>query len=198
MFNDQQGINPMNQPYQAPEASLGAGSEETYQPKLFQTSGRLGRARYFVYVMALTMITYFAMGLVMAVGFGSASPGSGPGGLFIGLMLLVMAPVGIFTTVMSIIYGIRRLNDLNMSGWMILLMFVPIANFVIAIMLLFVPGSKVANKYGPKPAPNGNGLIVALVVLLLLFVGGFVGMGAMVGSMSQGMNSPGMYQMDGY
>ena len=45
---------------------------------------------------------------------------------------------------------------------------------------------------------GGNGVIVALVVLLLLFVGGFVGMGAMVGSMSQGMNSPGMYQMDGY
>ena len=188
----------MNQPYQAPEASLGAGSEETYQPKLFQTSGRLGRARYFVYVMALTMITYLAMALVMGVGFGSASQGGSPGALFFGLMLLVMMPVGIFTTVMSIIYGIRRLNDMNMSGWMILLLFLPIANLVIAIMLLFVPGTKVANNYGPKPVPNSNGVIAALVVLLLLFVGGFVGMFTMVASMDQTMSNPGMYQMDGY
>ncbi|MCU5787156.1 DUF805 domain-containing protein [Alloalcanivorax marinus] len=180
----------MNQPYQSPEADLGTAAVETYQPRMFQTAGRLGRARYFVYVMALTMILYVAMGLAMAAGLGVDPSG---GGAMMILMMLVVAVVGIFMTVMSIIYGIRRLNDVNMSGWLILLMFVPIANFVIAIMLLFVPGSKGANNYGPKPAPNSTGVIVALVVLLVLFLGGFVGLGALMGSMSAGMD-PAMYQ----
>ncbi|GAA5136588.1 DUF805 domain-containing protein [Alloalcanivorax gelatiniphagus] len=179
----------MNQPYQSPEADLGTAAVETYQPRMFQTTGRLGRARYFVYVMVFTMILYAIMGLAMAAGF-SVDPS---GGTMMIPMILVVAVLSIFLAVMSIIYGIRRLNDMNMSGWLILLIFVPIANFVIAIMLLFVPGSKGANNYGPKPAPNGSGVIIALVVLLVLFVGGFIGMGAMMGSMSGGMD-PSMYQ----
>ena len=60
---------------------------------------------------------------------------------------------------------------MNVSGWLILLMFVPLANLFMALVMLFVPGSKGENKYGAVPAPNGGGLIAALVIMLLVMVG---------------------------
>jgi hypothetical protein len=70
---------------------------------------------------------------------------------------------------------VRRLNDMTVSGWLILLMFVPLANFVMALAMLFVPGSDGDNRYGPAPTPNGGGLIAALVIMLLVMVG-WIGM----------------------
>ncbi|ASK34276.1 DUF805 domain-containing protein [Alloalcanivorax mobilis] len=158
----------MNQPYQAPNADLTQGGDNhtTYQPRIMQASGRLGRVRYVVYAMTISLLVYVAIGVVGAlVGMLSSEPG--PLIYVVGLLAMVG---GVFATVMSIIYGIRRLNDINASGWLILLLFVPIANFVIALILFFVPGSKGANKYGVKPTANSGGLIAALVVLLVLTV----------------------------
>lgn len=45
----------------------------------------------------------------------------------------------------------RRLHDLNKSGWLSLLVFVPLANAILGIILLFKPGSHEENKYGIPP-----------------------------------------------
>ena len=158
----------MNQPYQAPAADLAQEGDHhvTYQPRIMQTSGRLGRVRYVVYAMAISLAVYVALAVIGALAGVLFSESQA---LMIVVGLLALAG-GLFATVMSILYGIRRLNDINASGWLILLLFVPIANFVIALILFFVPGSKGANKYGVKPAANGGGLIVALVLLLVLTV----------------------------
>ncbi len=162
----------MNQPYASPASALEAGAESRYQPRLFQVQGRLGRVRYFVYVMAISLIVYAVM-TAMAVIFGLAGASTDPdsGGATLLVMMPLLGLCGLFAFVMSIIYGVRRFNDMNMSGWLILLMFVPLANFVIALMMLFVPGSKGGNKYGPAPTANGGGLIAALVIMLLVMVG---------------------------
>lgn len=160
----------MNQPYASPASALEADTGSCYQPRLFQVKGRLGRVRYFVYAMTITLIVYAVM-TVMGVIFALTGASGDPGGN--GVMLVMMPLLGLcglFAAVMSIIYGVRRLNDMNMSGWLILLMFVPLANVVIALMMLFVPGSKGDNKYGSAPAANGGGLIAALVIGLLVMV----------------------------
>lgn len=45
----------------------------------------------------------------------------------------------------------KRLHDLNKSGWLSLLVFVPLANAILGIVLLFKPGSREINSYGEPP-----------------------------------------------
>jgi len=46
---------------------------------------------------------------------------------------------------------IRRLHDLNMSGWWILLGFVPIISYFFPLYVALAGGTNGENKYGPKP-----------------------------------------------
>ena len=69
----------MNQPYAAPGSDLETGSERRYQPRLFQVKGRLGRVRYFVYALTITLIVYIVFAAVTAaaaVAGGAVEPDS--------------------------------------------------------------------------------------------------------------------------
>ena len=46
---------------------------------------------------------------------------------------------------------IRRLHDLNKTGWLALLMLVPVVNTIFSLYLLFAPGTVGANDYGADP-----------------------------------------------
>ncbi len=59
--------------------------------------------------------------------------------------LLVTA---VITTIYSIYIGVRRLHDINKSGWEILIAMIPLLGLVIALPMLFKKGTEVSNKYG--------------------------------------------------
>ena len=46
---------------------------------------------------------------------------------------------------------IKRLHDMNISGGIGILVFIPGANIIMAIVLLFIKGTNGANKYGNDP-----------------------------------------------
>ncbi|MCC6945822.1 MAG: DUF805 domain-containing protein, partial [Thermomicrobiales bacterium] len=48
--------------------------------------------------------------------------------------------------------GIKRLHDLNRSGWWMLAGFVPFMGLFLALGLLFISGSEENNHYGPPDA----------------------------------------------
>lgn len=163
----------MNQPYQAPAADVAAASDETYQPKFLSLSGRIGRMRYFVYGTGLTALFYLVMalvGVVAAIAVPSLADGGAAGPGVIGLGLIGIASF-IVILVMTWGYMVRRLNDINASGWLSLLMLVPIVNLVLGLVLLFKKGSEGGNDYGAKPVPNSGGVKGAFAVLLILLVG---------------------------
>ncbi len=84
------------------------------------------------------------------------------------------APLGGFATFMGFMYfafalaiflptlavTIRRMHDQNMSGWMYLIILIPIIGFVFAIYLIVkfcMRGTVGPNQYGPDPlGPNAN------------------------------------------
>lgn len=66
---------------------------------------------------------------------------------------------------------IQRAHDLNTSGWLSLILLIPLAGFVFFI----VPGSRGENRYGPRPPPSSNGVILLACTLPLLIVAGVLG-----------------------
>ncbi|MGB2248316.1 MAG: DUF805 domain-containing protein [Alcanivorax sediminis] len=164
----------MNQPYQAPGADVAVASNEAYQPKFLSLSGRIGRMRYFVYATGLTMLFYLVVGIAAAVLVPAFASG-GEGAMGIGAIVLSMIALAAFIGMLIMTWGymVRRLNDINASGWLSLLMLVPLVNFILGLILIFKKGTQGGNNYGAAPVNNSGGVKAAFAVLLLLMVGYF-------------------------
>ena len=99
--------------------------------KIFTTQGRINRQ------------TYLIMGLKLFV---LAFIGSLIGKW--GLPLVIVAAVG------NIMISIRRLHDLNRSGWFMLIFCIPYVDILFGLYLLFFKGTNGYNKYGSDPLIN--------------------------------------------
>ena len=155
-------------PYSAPEAELKHGQEELYTPRILSFSGRLGRLRYLAYGVGanflLTLVMMPLMGATAMMG------GSAEGMSAIGM--LALAVFYIATIVVAVMFGKRRLNDLNRSGWWMLLLIVPLANLLLAIYMLFFPGTDGENNWGPAPIANSLGVkILAWMLPVVMLLG---------------------------
>ena len=60
---------------------------------------------------------------------------------------IIAIPWFLFQAYLVIVVGIRRLHDLNQSGWYLLLAFVPLANVVMILYLLFAAGKVEGNRW---------------------------------------------------
>lgn len=105
---------------------------------LFSPKGRLGPLSYISYHIAVL----FAFVLISL--------------LFVKVLSFLIVPLIIVAIYTNYIIAIKRLHDLNLSGWYILFGFVPLISLILAIVLLFIPGNKKSNKYGPYDGAKKN------------------------------------------
>jgi len=142
-------------PYQAPAAAVADAGEQFGEVRLFAVSGRIGRARYIAYSIGLyVLLTAVAMA-----------------GAFLGTAgAVVMATAYLGMLVLMFMLTIQRSHDFNASGWMALLMLIPLVN----LLFLVVPGTDGENRFGLKTPPNTVGVLVAAWLLPLFFVVGIV------------------------
>ena len=78
------------------------------------------------------------------------------GGFFVFLASLLGDPgltiiVEIAAVAATAPIAVKRLHDLDKSGWYYLLVLVPLVNLILGLCLLFVPGTRGSNEYGPDP-----------------------------------------------
>ncbi|MDH5353091.1 MAG: DUF805 domain-containing protein [Gammaproteobacteria bacterium] len=154
-------------PYSAPDAALATANSDTYNPSIFSFSGRIGRLRYLAYSFGVSLIL---MGVMMPLVGVSAmmDPTAGMSGL----SLIAYIVLNIASIVITIMFGKRRLNDLNRSAWYLLLFIVPLVNLFFIIYIIFFSGTDGENKYGLQASPNTMGVkILALFMPVLFFVG---------------------------
>ena len=114
----------------------------------FSFDGRIRRIEYFLSGIVGGIVTWIAMLLGVGTFIFGASSGSAGGsvfGLLIGLAALVAS------VWFSLAQGVKRLHDLNKSGWLILLMFIPIVNAIFGLYMLFADGTVGPNQYGADP-----------------------------------------------
>ncbi len=142
-------------PYGAPAAALDNGQQTRYLPSVFSFSGRIGRVRYLAYSFGISMLVMilatFVTGMLAATGDGIVS--------MIAMAILVMSYVALI--LLSFGFARRRFNDLDRSGWWLLTFLIPLVNLLASIYLLFFPGSDGPNRFGPAPAPNTAGVLIA-------------------------------------
>lgn len=139
--------NATQSPYATPQAAVGEALPEYGELQYFTVQGRIGRVRYLGWSMGmiLAMIPLFIL-------FAAISAASQT----LGALVLIAACVGM--VVVSIFFGVQRLHDIGWSGWLWLLNFVPVVGSVMALLMLLVPGTLGANRYGPPPPPNSRGV----------------------------------------
>ena len=104
-------------------------------------SGRARRTEYWMFVL-FNMIFAFAAMVIDNI-LGTAVEGVGYG-LVYALYLLAMFVPGLAVTV-------RRLHDVGKSGWMYLILFIPIIGGIWFLVLMFTDGDSGTNEYGPSP-----------------------------------------------
>jgi uncharacterized membrane protein YhaH (DUF805 family) len=108
----------------------------------FRFEGRIGRLQYFGFGVIWWLIILVVVALT-SDGF-DAVAGPSAGSAFSSFVLMVIY----FIATLS--YGVRRLHDFDKSGWWYLVSFVPLVNFVMALILLFAAGTPGANGYGAR------------------------------------------------
>lgn len=136
-----QGEPPLWAPYYG--APLKAAVQRVFK-KYATFSGRASRAEYWWWALVNAIVTA-ALEVIAMVGMvGSTDPNTGystvtPGPLsIIGYILLVVWGLGII--IPSLALAVRRLHDVNMSGWMILLGLVPfVGGLIVLIFMLLAP-----------------------------------------------------------
>ncbi len=157
-------------PYNAPATDVAGVENQAYgEVKMLSASGRLGRVRYIGYSVALSLVAFalmFVVSLLAAVF---------PQELAAVALPLLFGIVAIGATVVSFMLGIQRLHDLDLSGWWVLVLLVPIVGALFALYLLLAPGTQGANRFGSMPPPNTTGVIIlALSLPVLVFLIGIL------------------------
>jgi type IV pilus assembly protein PilA len=72
--------------------------------------------------------------------------------------------------VLMVMLTIQRSHDFDTSGWLSLLMFVPLVNLI----FWFIPGSPGENRFGKRPPPNTVGVVLLACILPFVFVVGIL------------------------
>lgn len=104
-------------------------------------NGRARRKEYWMFT--LWNIIFALLAVLLDYSFGIVYPLVGYGPLYIAYALFVLVP-GIAVTV-------RRLHDIGKSGWMYLVAFIPIAGFILLLILFIKEGDQGNNAYGEDP-----------------------------------------------
>jgi uncharacterized membrane protein YhaH (DUF805 family) len=159
-----------NNPYQAPTADLDqtprfGGIDET---GVFSAKGRFGRLSYLAWSVVAGFATAFLIGVFAGIGILSGTELSPDNGI-VANAVLVLLYLG--STIVSILFSIRRLHDLNRSGWWLLLSLIPLVNILFFLVLILWPGSKDGNNFGPPRITRTWEKVVGLLLPIVMIIG---------------------------
>lgn len=100
----------------------------------FNVDGRARRTEYWMYLLVY-------LGVLIVAGILDAALGVG----------LIGALVALAHLIPSITVGVRRLHDIDRSGWWLLVALVPLIGWIIAIYWAVKEGDAGSNRYGANP-----------------------------------------------
>ena len=156
--------------YQAPGSDVVGAPGEFDNSSMFSPGGRAGRLRYFYYGMGVGILSSIITVILSYLG-ASLSGGSETVMGYTGIAAFI---INIIVMMFLIVFMIKRLHDLNWTGWLSLLYVIPLVNLIFAIILLFAPGNAGPNKYGPPPRPENNAAAIIIICFISIAVIGIL------------------------
>ena len=148
--------------------------------------GRFGRLSFIAWSAFLYFIFLFgsiALGLsidIVNISTHSLDPNwliSLQGLASIGVLVMVLAYV-----YFALVVTVRRLHDMNRSGWLILLFLLPVVNILLGLYLLLGSGTAGINNYGlPRETPVWEKILAWLMIIITVL--SFLASGSMVSYM---------------
>lgn len=131
--------------------------------KYAEFEGRARRSEYWMFFLFRALV-YLGITFVGAtlIGVSAAVSGGAPDGdisplasAVTGLVVLLFLGAVLVFFIPSLAVLVRRLHDVSMSGWLVLISFIPFGGFVLFIFTL-LDGTIGKNQYGPNPKePSG-------------------------------------------
>jgi uncharacterized membrane protein YhaH (DUF805 family) len=126
-------------------------------------SGRSRRKEYWMWLLFYLIVLAIATYLDILLGLGGNATGSQSGAgvsfnvnfgwLAILFMLAVLVP--------HLAVSVRRLHDLDKSGWWLLIGLIPLFGALYLLFLFTQPGTAGPNRFGPDPKGAGDGQVFA-------------------------------------
>ena len=114
----------------------------------FDFSGRARRKEYWYFTLFHTIMEVAGFALAAAAYNDNRTIGT----IFIGIAVLYY----LASLVPSISVTVRRLHDIDMSGWWYFVQFVPVIGGIWLLVLMCTDGTKGPNQYGPDPKALDN------------------------------------------
>lgn len=138
---------------------------------------RLGKERFLsIYSIYFLAIFILVMGIIaLEEFFQFAIEGYGAFNIIFVIFFLIL----VFSCFIAAVnMYIKRMRDLNYSGWWVLTYFIPVINIVTYIIMIFKTGTKGKNKYGEEPSPPSKKekilYKIMVVVTIIAFVAGLL------------------------
>ncbi len=131
-------------------------------------AGRFGRLSYLGW-NGLLFVAVIFFGILAAIALPGFSPEAGQNMPFLALLIIGILYIGIMY--FSFVFTIRRLHDRNHSGWLSLLILVPIANFIMMLYLSMAKGDADENQFGPPRQTQTWEKILGWIYILICPIG---------------------------
>lgn len=109
-------------------------------------SGRARRSEYWYFTLFNIIFAILAMVLDSVLGLNFAPLPYGP----------VYALYALAMLIPGLAVAVRRLHDVNKSGWFFLIALIPFIGSIWLLILFCSEGTKGTNNYGTDPKDNGN------------------------------------------
>lgn len=146
----------------------------------FTFQGRVGRMQYFGGTFFISFL-FIVVGLPFVV---LARYAENAGQIFTAMLGISIIVLFILSIWANISLTVRRIKDVGMSPWSILLILIPLINVIMNLVLLFIAGDPHETEYGADPIKNHSlsarvaeytgMIVVSLIFAFFVFVMGAV------------------------
>ena len=102
--------------------------------------GRAARSEYWYWVLFIFLLQILALLIDMTL-FGFNTTGVNP----------IESIVALATFLPGLAVSVRRLHDIDRSGWWVLLAFIPVIGWIVLIYWACLRGTVGTNRFGPDP-----------------------------------------------
>lgn len=116
--------------------------------KPFSFQGRIRRIEYFLSGLVGGIVSTIIFCASIGTSLVGAANNSG-GSIGIGVIISFIAIIGVFWFMLA--QYAKRLHDLNKSAWFLLILLIPLVNFIFALYMLFADGTVGSNRFGDDP-----------------------------------------------